>query len=50
MEMEINGVKKRTAKGYGLKDVAVCWLFQEYYNSLSEKGYTWDEYTKVSNS
>ena len=41
LEMSINGIKKRTAKGYALKDVCVWWLFQEHKDSLESKGFTW---------
>ena len=36
LEMSINGIKKRTAKGYALKDTAVWWLFSQYKETLEE--------------
>ena len=48
MELEVNGVKKHTAKGYAIKDTAVWWLFEKYGQTLEEKGYTWEEYLEVS--
>ena len=47
MELEINGIKNRTAKGYAVKDCAVWWLFQTFPNSMESKGYKWDQYMEV---
>ena len=49
MEVQINNIKKRTAKGYGIKDTAVWWLFQEYKETLNSKWYCWDGYVQVNN-
>ena len=48
LEMAINGVKKRTAKGYAIKDVATWWLFKVHKESLESKGYTWEGYFEVN--
>ena len=45
--MQINGVKNRTAKGYACKDVAVWWLFKTFPESMTNKGYSWENYLKV---
>ena len=42
MELEINGVKDRTAKGYAIKDTAVYWLFKEYEGTLRSKDFSWE--------
>ena len=42
MEVEINNIKKRTAKGYAIKDTAVWWLFSQNEALLNAKGYFWD--------
>ena len=47
MEMEINGVKERTAKGYAIKDTAVWWLFEKHSESMRQKGYSWEQYVEV---
>ena len=47
LEMSINGIKKRTAKGYALKDTAVWWLFSQYKETLESGGYSWDRYVEV---
>ena len=42
MEMEINGCKKRTARGYALKDVAVYNMMKENPDVFDRLGLHWD--------
>ena len=48
LELEVNGVKERTAKGYAIKDVAVWWLFDTFPECMRDKGFSWDEYLEVN--
>ena len=47
LELQINGVKERTAKGYAIKDIAVWWLFKKFPESMDQAGYLWEEYLEV---
>ena len=42
MQMDINGCKKRTARGYALKDVAVFYLMRSYPEVFTSLGRNWD--------